>query len=48
MSFFLDKTYLVNGVLQITSDLEEDIKEAEQGNVVSMSEFRSMFAKLLD
>ena len=48
MSFCLDKTYLVNDVLQITSDLEEDIKDAEQGNVVSMNEFKSMFAKWLD
>ena len=48
MSFCLKKTYLVDDVLQITSDLEEDIKEVEQGNVVSMNEFKSMFAKWLD
>ena len=48
MSFCLDKTPLVDGVLQITSDLEDVIKEVEQGKVVSMSEFKSMFAKWLD
>ena len=36
MSFCQDKTFLVDGVLQITSNLEENIKEVEQGNVVSL------------
>lgn len=39
---------IIDGVLHITSDLEEIIEEVEQGEVVSMSEFKSMFAKWLD
>jgi hypothetical protein len=39
---------IIDGVLQITPDIEEEIEEAEQGKVVSMSEFKSMFAKWLD
>ena len=37
-----------DGVLQITPDLEMIIEEVEQGEVVSMCEFKSMFAKWLD
>ena len=39
---------IVDGVLQITPDLEEIIEEVEQDEVVSMSEFKSMFAKWFD
>lgn len=39
---------IVDGVLQITPDLEDIIEEVELGEVVSMSEFKSMFAKWLD
>ena len=39
---------IIDGILQITPDIEEEIEEAEQGKVVSMSEFKSMFAKWLD
>lgn len=39
---------IIDGILQITPDLEEIIEEIELGEVVSMSEFKSMFAKWLD
>lgn len=42
-----DKGYvpIIDGVLQITPDLEEIVEEVEQGEVVSMSEIKSLFAK---
>lgn len=39
---------IIDSILQITPDLEEIIEEIELGEVVSMSEFKSMFAKWLD
>lgn len=44
-----DMTYahIVDGVLQVTSDMEEEIAEVERGEVVSMSEFKTMFARWL-
>ena len=39
---------IVNGVLQVTPDIEEEIAEAERGETVSMNEFKTMFAKWLD
>lgn len=44
----LDYAHVVNSVLQITPDIEEEIAEVERGEVVSMSEFKSMFSKWLD
>jgi hypothetical protein len=44
----VDYANIIDGVLQITPDIGEEIEEAEQGKVVSMSEFKSMFAKWLD
>ena len=42
------KPYLIlDGVLQVTPDIEEEIAEVERGEVVSMSEFKTMFAKWL-
>ena len=38
---------IVNGVLQVTPDIEEEIAEAERGETVSMTEFKTMFAKWL-
>lgn len=39
--------HIVNGTLQITPDIEEEIVEAEHGETVSMNEFKSMFAQWL-
>ncbi len=39
---------IVDGRLQITPDIEEEIAEVERGEPVSMSEFNMMFAKWLD
>ena len=39
---------IVDGKLQITPDIEEEIAEVERGENVSMSEFNMMFAKWLD
>ena len=40
-------TSIVDGVLQVTPDIEEEIAEAERGETVSMTEFKTMFAKWL-
>ena len=39
---------IIDGVLQVTPDIEEEIAEAERGETVSMNEFKTMFAKWLD
>ena len=39
--------HVVNGVLQVSPDIEEEIAEVERGETVSMTEFRNMFAKWL-
>ena len=44
----LDYARIVNGVLQVTPDIEEEIAAVERGEVVSMSEFKSMFARWLE
>ena len=38
---------IVNGVLQVTPDIEDEIAEVERGETVSMAEFKTMFAKWL-
>ena len=43
----IDYAHIVNGVLQVTPDIEEEIAEVERGDVVSMSEFKTMFSKWL-
>lgn len=47
---FEDLAYaqIVDGVLQITPDIEEEISEVERGETVSMDEFKTMFARWLD
>ena len=37
-----------DGVLQVTTDIEEEIAEVDHGDVVTMSEFKTQFAKWLD
>ena len=39
--------HIENGVLQVTHDIEEEIAAANRGEVVSMGEFKTMFAKWL-
>ena len=39
--------HIANGILQVTPDVEEEIVEVERGETVSMSEFKTMFAKWL-
>ena len=43
----VDYAHVVNGVLQVTPDIEEEIAEVERGETVSMTEFKTMFAKML-
>ena len=38
---------VADGVLQVTPDIEEEIAEVERGETVSMSGFKTMFAKWL-
>ena len=39
---------IIDGVLQITPDIEEEIAEVERGDKVTLCEFNTMFAKWLD
>ena len=43
----VDYASIVEGILQVTPDIEEEIAEVERGDVVSMTEFKTMFAKWL-
>lgn len=43
----VDFAHIVNGTLQVTPDIEDEIAEVERGETVSMSEFKTMFAKWL-
>jgi uncharacterized cupin superfamily protein len=43
----VEYAHIAEGVLQVTPDIEEEIAEVERGEVVSMSEFKSMFARWL-
>lgn len=36
-----------NGILHVTPDIEEEIAEVEQGEVITMSEFNTMFSRWL-
>jgi hypothetical protein len=42
------RAHIVNGRLQITPDIEKEIAEIDRGEIVSKSEFKTMFAKWLD
>ena len=39
---------VVEGILQVTPDIEEEIAVADRGETVSMDEFKTMFAQWLD
>ena len=43
----VDYAHIINGMLQVTPDIEEEIAEVERGETVSMSEFKTMFARWL-
>lgn len=43
----MDYANIIDGILQVTPDLEEEIAEVERGEMVSMGEFKTMFAKWL-
>lgn len=36
---------IVDGILQATPDIEEEIAAADRGKTISMSEFKTMFAR---
>ena len=42
-----DYAHIVDGVLQVTPDIEEEIAEVERGEVVAMAEFKTMFSRWL-
>lgn len=43
----VDYAHIMNGVLQVTPDIEEEIAEVDSGEIVSMAEFETMFARWL-
>lgn len=43
----MDYAHIVNGILQVTPDIEEEIAASDRGETVSMSEFKTMFARWL-
>ena len=43
----VEYAHIVDGVLQVTPDIEEEIAEVERGEVVSMVEFKTMFSRWL-
>ena len=43
----VDYAHVVNGILQVTPDIEEEIAAVDRGETVSMGEFKTMFARWL-
>ena len=43
----VDYAHIINGMLQVTPDIEEEIAEVDGGDTVSMAEFKNMFARWL-
>ena len=43
----VDYAHIVNGILQVTPDIEEEIAAVDRGERVSMGEFKTMFARWL-
>ena len=43
-----DYAHVVNGILQVTPDIAEEITEAERGQVVSLEEIKGLFSQWLD
>lgn len=44
----VDYASVVEGILQITPDIEEEIAAVERGETVTMDEFKTIFAQWLD
>lgn len=44
----VDYASIVEGILQVTSDIKEEIAASDRGETVSMDEFKTMFAQWLD
>lgn len=44
----MDYASVVEGILQVTPDIEEEIAAADRGETIQMDEFKTMFAKWLD
>lgn len=44
----MDYASIVEGILQVTPDIEEELATADRGETVSMDEFKKMFAQWLD
>ena len=44
----MDYASIVEGILQVTPDLEEELAAVDRGETVSMDEFKTMFAQWLD
>ncbi len=44
----VDYASIVEGILQVTSDIEEEIAAADCGKTVSMDAFKTMFARWLE
>lgn len=44
----VDYASVVEGILQVTPDIEEEIAAADCGETVTMDEFKTMFARWLD
>lgn len=44
----MDYASIVEGILQVTPDIEEELAAADRGETVSMDEFKKMFAQWLD
>ena len=39
---------VVDGVLQVSPEIEQEISEVEHGDVISLNEFKTIFAKWID
>lgn len=44
----VDYASVVEGILQITPDIEDEIAAVDRGETVSMDEFKTMFAQWLE
>jgi hypothetical protein len=44
----VDYASVVEGILQVSPDIEEEIASVDRGETVSMDEFKTMFAQWLD
>jgi hypothetical protein len=43
----MDYAHIADGELQVTPDIEDEIADVERGEVISLGEFKTMFAKWL-